>query len=258
MRFKTGLQYRVAALAAMGTQFFFGFMFIMIYRAFYKNAAADPGIPLDQLVSYLWLNQAFLYWVAIWVQDRETMDIIRSGGVAYELARPLNLYTLWFAKFVGQRVSGTLLRFLPIITVAFFLPEGFRLLPPVSVPAFLTFFLSLVLGLIIVVSFVLLIYMTGFYTLSSSGFLSFALFFSDIFTGQYVPLALMPINLQPVFYALPFAYISDFPFRVYTGSVALGEAGRGLLIQLGWAVALPLLGYFVLNRALKRAVIQGG
>jgi ABC-2 type transport system permease protein len=258
IRFKTGLQYRVAAFAAMGTQFFFGFMFIMIYRAFYKNAAVFPGMSLEQLVSYLWLNQAFLYWVAIWVQDRETINIIQTGGVAYELARPVSLYALWFAKFVGQRVSGTLLRFIPIIAIAFFLPDGYRLLPPASALSFLIFCLSLILGLVIVVSFTLLVYMSGFYTISVNGFISFALFFSDIFTGQYVPLALMPANLRPVFYALPFAYISDFPFRVYTGSAALPEAARGLLIQTAWAAALPLLGYFILNKALKRAVVQGG
>lgn len=260
IRFKTGVQYRIPALAGMCTQFFFGFVFIMIYRAFYKNVApgTDTGITLERLVTYIWLTQAFLYMIVIWIHDRETMDMIRTGGVAYELARPVDLYVLWFAKMVGQRISGVVLRFLPILAVAFFLPEGYRLMPPESVTAFLLFFISLVMGLVIVTSFLLLVYMSGFYTINITGFLNIAMMFSDACTGQFLPIVLMPADVQRVLYKLPFAYISDFAFRLYTGSIPAGEALGGLATQLAWAVALPAAGYFVLRRAVKRTVIQGG
>ncbi|HOJ12119.1 MAG TPA: ABC transporter permease, partial [Clostridiales bacterium] len=63
MRLINGMQYRVAALAGVATQFFWGFMFIMIYEAFYQSAVQTPPIELKQLVSYMWLQQAFLVFI---------------------------------------------------------------------------------------------------------------------------------------------------------------------------------------------------
>ena len=39
LRFSMGLQYRAAALAGIVTQFFWGFMEIMAFRAFYHGRA---------------------------------------------------------------------------------------------------------------------------------------------------------------------------------------------------------------------------
>ena len=52
----------------------------------------------DQLASYIWLQQAFLAFFAVWILDNEIFEEIRSGNVAYELCRPLDLYNLWFVK----------------------------------------------------------------------------------------------------------------------------------------------------------------
>ncbi len=74
MRLINGMQYRVAALAGIATQFFWGFMFIMVYEAFYDNAVQAPPIALDQLVSYIWLQQAFLAFIALWYRDGGTIQ----------------------------------------------------------------------------------------------------------------------------------------------------------------------------------------
>ena len=46
MRFIAGLQYRAAALAGVATQVFFGFIFIMVFIAFYQNSASPPPMAL--------------------------------------------------------------------------------------------------------------------------------------------------------------------------------------------------------------------
>ena len=53
MRLINGMQYRVAAVAGVATQFFWGFMFIMIYEAFYQGAVQTQPMELSQLVSYI-------------------------------------------------------------------------------------------------------------------------------------------------------------------------------------------------------------
>ena len=59
LKFKTGLQYRAAALAGISTQIFFGIVYISVYVAFYNSGSGSLPMPIDELVSYLWLNQAF-------------------------------------------------------------------------------------------------------------------------------------------------------------------------------------------------------
>lgn len=65
MRVTAGQKYRAAAWAGVATQFFFGFMYIMIYRSFYMSSASTPPMEWAQLVSYTWLQQAFLAIIAL-------------------------------------------------------------------------------------------------------------------------------------------------------------------------------------------------
>ena len=59
LKFKTGLQYRAAALAGISTQFFFGFVYVSIYIAFYESGSSNLPMELSELVSYVWLGQSF-------------------------------------------------------------------------------------------------------------------------------------------------------------------------------------------------------
>jgi len=99
-----GLQYRTAAIAGMSTQFAWGFMEIMVFRAFY---AADPAafpMSFEATASYIWLQQAFLAVFAAWLLEPEIFDCITSGNVAYELCRPVNLYDMWLARSMAGRL----------------------------------------------------------------------------------------------------------------------------------------------------------
>ena len=59
IRFINGLQYRAAALAGLSTQFAWGIMQILAFSAFYRaNPAAFP-MEFSNLVSYIWIQQAF-------------------------------------------------------------------------------------------------------------------------------------------------------------------------------------------------------
>jgi ABC-2 type transport system permease protein len=68
----------------------------------------------------------------------------------------------------------------------------------------------------------------------------------------------MPLSLQKVVNWLPFRYTADFPFRVYSGSIAGEEALWGLLIQFVWIITLGVLGAWGFRQARKRIVLQGG
>ena len=125
LRFSMGLQYRAAALAGVVTQFAWGFMEIMVFRAFYR---ADPGafpMSFSATASYVWLQQAFLALFAAWMMENEIFDTIVSGNVAYELCRPVGIYDMWFARNIAGRLSRAVLRCFPILAIAVFLPEPY-------------------------------------------------------------------------------------------------------------------------------------
>lgn len=267
------LQYRSAALAGMSTQFFFGFIYIMLYLAFYNGAGtvevseipiisilAGPSttISIGQMVTYLWLFQAFYYMVIIRQMDNELLDMIKNGNIAYEMCKPMNIYLTWFMKILSKKTIGTLLRFWPIVIVAFFLPEPFRLELPSSYIHFILFIVSLIFALIIACILILFIHIITFYTLKDKGATSLVVTIGEIFTGGIVPIVFMPKVLQVIAYLLPFRYVGDLPFRIYNGTLDISTSLINIGMQVIWIVLLGFISYKLMNRALKRVVVQGG
>lgn len=258
LRLASRLQYRVAALAGIATQFFWGFMLIMVFLAF---RASDPlASPMDpgQLASYIWLQQAFLTFVMLWYRDTELFELIVSGNIAYELARPWGLYPYWYAKLLAQRVSAAALRCLPILAVAWFLPDPYRLLPPAGLSASLLFVPALLLGLLVQVSISMFIYILTCVTMSPYATMIFVATTGEFCAGMIIPLPFMPEPLRNALYLLPFRFVSDFPFRLYSGHIAIGEAAVGIAMQLGWLALLVTTGNLAMRSVLKRVSIQGG
>ncbi|MEF3303874.1 ABC transporter permease [Paenibacillus sp. GYB003] len=258
LRLLLGLQYRAAAVAGVMTQFFFGFLFIMIFEAFYAQTSGEPPMSLEQLIVYLWLQQSFLAFIMLWFRDNELFDLITSGNIAYELCRPAGLYEFWYAKLLAQRLSAALLRCVPILVVAMLLPRPYRLTLPPAASSFMLFAAALLLGLLVLVAISMLIYISVFYTMSPVGSLLLFGLLGEFLAGMTIPVPLMPSWLQTIVLLLPFHLTADFPFRVYSGHIPPAEAFRGIGLQLLWLAALLFVGKTALRRALRRVVVQGG
>jgi ABC-2 type transport system permease protein len=258
MRLLKGLQYRVAALAGVSTQFFWGFIYIMIFEAFYGSTSVVQPISLNELIQVVWLQQSFLVFIMLWIRDNELFDLITSGNIAYELCRPTDLYCLWYAKLIAQRLSGAILRCFPIIIVASLLPYPYNFSLPQSITAFMLFLITLTLGLILIVSISMLIYISTFYTMSPMGSLLIFSVLGEFFSGLVIPIPLMPEALQKLAYLLPFRYTSDLPFRIYAGNIGTREGVISIGVQLLWILLLIALGRLWIKKALRKIIIQGG
>ncbi|MCP8967114.1 ABC transporter permease [Ectobacillus ponti] len=258
LRLQTGLQYRTAAWAGVATQFFWGLIYIMLFQAFYSGAAGKQPISLEQLTTYVWLQQAFLAFIMLWFRDNELFDLITSGNIAYELCRPADLYSFWYAKLLAQRLSAALLRFAPILLIAFWLPTPYGLsLPPGPWQGGL-FVLALLIGLLLLVAISMFIYISVFITMSPIGSLLIFAITGEFLSGMIVPLPLMPDWLQRILYVLPFRLTVDFPFRVYSGHIPTQEALWGIVQQIAWLLVLIWLGKKTMRSVLRRVVVQGG
>lgn len=254
-RFRLLLQYRAAALAGLGTQIFWGFIRVMIFGAFYA-AAGDAPQPLRfaQVVTYIWLGQAMLRMLPSW-NDGELQAMIRSGNVAYELVRPVDVYNLWYARAIALLTAPMLLRAVPMLAMALLL---FGMQLPASLEAGAAWALCTLGAALLSASIVTLLNITLLWTLVGDGVRALAGFASWLLSGIVVPLPLFPPKAQVVLEALPFRYIMDVPFRLYVGDIPAGQAAALFLQQLVWTAVLALIGRWILSRGLRRVVVQGG
>lgn len=162
LRFNTGLQYRAAALAGIVTQFFWGVMEILTFRAFYDSDPSSFPMTLQATSSYIWMQQAFLALFMAWLMEGEIFESIKNGNISYELCRPFGIYNMWFSRSLATRLSRAVLRCFPILLVAVFIPSPYGLGAPANPACFLVFLLTLALGLLNVVAFCMIIYMLSF------------------------------------------------------------------------------------------------
>lgn len=255
MHFKGELQYRAKAISGVLTQFFWGIMYIYLYSAFMGRGIA--GFSAQQMVTYVWLGQAFFVLRYINV-PKDVCTQIENGNICYNFVRPLNLYNQWYFSYIGSALSSTLLRFLPIILVAIILPPSMRIGLPVSFGAFMLFLLALIIGLLINGALSMFAVYLTFITLSTRGSSGIVNVIAGLLGGVYIPLPMLPAGLQNVLKFLPFSYISDLSFRIYIGNVDIKTALIQIAISLLWLVALVILGKLLIKSSLKKTVIQGG
>ena len=258
IRFINSLQYRAAALGGIATQYAWGFMYILMFRAFQNaNPAAYP-MEFSQTVSYIWMQQAFLALYMLWFWENEIAASVIEGSIAYELIRPVGLYSKWYCQAAANRLARAFLRCAPILVVAFLVPAPYRMALPANAGRFFLFLLSTALSLGVVVAFSMLMYISLFYTLSPMGVRMIAAVLSDFLAGGIIPLPFFPDRLRAVVELLPFAAMQNMPLRIYSGHIAGADALRGIAFQVFWLVALWAAGQAAMGRALKRVVVQGG
>jgi ABC-2 type transport system permease protein len=259
------LQYRAAALAGVATQLFFGAIRLMVFAAFYGVAAAT-GAPtpmtFGDVVAYVWLGQA-LWALLPWNPDEELVQQVRSGGMALDLLRPLDLYAHWFARTFGYRVGRTLLRGAPIVLIAgLAFPSlglgAWGLAPPPTLESALLFGASLLAAVLLSTAITMLLHVGLMHQLTAVGVQPIVAALVTLLSGMVIPLPLFPDFLQPLLRAQPMRGLCDVPYRIYTGDIAPPDALLEIVQQLGWLALLVWLGRTLLAAATRRVVIQGG
>lgn len=254
MRRKMELQYRGAVVGGIICQVFFGLILVAIYRALY--AGKPQSMPLSQITSYVWLQQAFFRMLLS--SDPELLDKIRTGGIAYDLCRPLDIYGFYYARIIAQKLTGSLMRGAPMIVFALLLPKGWGLSLPDSLAGLGFSLLALVMGLVCVSALENITMGFTMRTLDSRGMQALMNLILTTLSGNILPLTLFPDSWQKVIRLLPYAQALDAPIRLYTGDKPVLEAGWILLIQLGWALILIGAGVLFWRKNSKIIVIQGG
>ncbi|QSX04701.1 ABC-2 family transporter protein [Sedimentibacter sp. zth1] len=258
MRFKYSLQYRAAAYAGVATQFFWGIMQMLIFSAFYKENPDNFPMKFHELTSYIWLQQSTIALFFVYLMDNTIFSDIKSGNVAYELCRPMNLYNMWFAKNAAIRLAKVILRCIPILIFAMILPKPYGLTIISNASTLIMFFISMLFAFLLVLSYCMLIYIATFFMISAQGIRMLAISITEFLSGAIIPIPFFPEKVQHVISLSPWGCMQNIPFRIYSGNIAGMEAINSIVLQFIWIVILTAFGKMLLSIALKKVVVQGG
>jgi ABC-2 type transport system permease protein len=248
------LQYRLAAFAGLSTQVFWGLIKMMILQAFFAHSTAPQPISLAQAIEFIWIGQLLLQLLP-WSLDKEIEAQVKTGHVAYELVRPLDLYSLWFFRSMALRLIPTAMRGFPL---AFIAGLFFDLTLPVSWAAGGLFSISLLFATLLSSAMTTLVVISLFWTVSGEGIQRLLPHLTMLLSGMVIPLPLFPNWMQPVLNIQPFRGIIDIPVRLYTGIIPTNEAVYYIAFQCAWLLIFVVAGRWLMNIALKRISIQGG
>jgi ABC-2 type transport system permease protein len=256
IRFIKGLQYRAAALAGLMTQFAWGFMEILAFLAFYHTNPTAFPMKFSHLVSYIWMQQAFLALFVPWGFNGDAVETIVSGNICYDLARPMNIYNRWFFEMIADRVSRAALRCFTILIVAFILPAPFRMTLPSDLFQFSMFIIAAPIAMFAATSYCLIDYISTFYTMSRYNAVFVIL--ANFLSGGYIPIPFFPEPFRKIAELLPFAAMQNMPLRIYSGDIAGMNAVQGIGLQIFWFAAMLIFGKLLMKRSLKQVIAQGG
>jgi len=230
----------------------------LAFYAFYRENPHAFPMSLEQTVAYIWMQQAFVALFFIWFYDNSIFASIENGDIAYEMVRPMDLYGRWFAMTGANRMSRAVLRCFPILMVAVLIPGVLRMRMDISIAYFFIVLMSMLLSMLVVVSFSMLIYISAFYTINSMGVRIIVGVAADFLAGGYLPIPFFPDTLRRFVELSPFGSMQNMPLLIFSG-VVRGEAMlQGLLLQVFWFVVLVVVGRLWLSYALKRVIAQGG
>jgi len=252
--FRTLLQYRGAAIGGLITQLFFGLINLMIFHAFFSMGGENQPMNLSEVVTYLWLNQAF-FAMQPWQPDGDVRQMMRTGSVAYELTRPCSLFWLWMARAVAMRSAPTLLRAAPILIVAHLF---FGLELPPSWAAAGSYVVSITAALLLSSAITVVLNGSLFWTISADGMSVLTLPLLTSLSGLNIPLPFYPDWMQGFLRWQPFRGLLDVPSRIYSGAIPADQAWLEIAKQFAWTGIFLMLGSWMVRHGMKRLVIQGG
>lgn len=227
------------------------FIFTQLWRSTSQGRSliSLTGFDVAQLIWYLAFTEAIVTSVSQPEVDQE----VRSGDVAYRIARPLAYPLYHLSAMLGERLLRFAINLLVGSLVALLVVGPIRFGPLAVVAAIVTAIGGFVIDRMVVLTIALL----AFWVENTSGI---QLLYSRcvmLLGGLLIPLDAYPEWLQRISRALPFQYLVYQPARLFVQADASGVNAL-LLIQLliGAIVLVPLL--LIYRAGLRRVSAQGG
>ncbi len=225
------------------------FIFTQLWRA--TGQSDQTGFTLVQLIWYLAFTEAIMTSTIMGPSDVDRE--VRSGDLAYRLARPLPYPLYHLGAALGERLLRFTLNLLVGVIVALFVVGPLAVGP-------LALALSLSLALLSFVAdwtWEMTISLLSFWIEDTIGIRILYRRALMILGGMLIPLEAYPLGLRQIAEALPFQYLVYAPARLFVRpDVDFWLVAAGALLLVG-AVGVAVL-VFVYRMGLRQVSAQGG
>lgn len=252
--FRRQSTYRLAALGGLAANLTFGLLKLAILSAAVRTTSGDlGGYDLATMSAYIWISQGLLGSVNLYGR-LDLVDRVKTGDVAVEFLRPIDLQAATLATELGRGLFTLLPRGLPLLLVGILVgmsgPSGWL--------GWLAGPISLVLGMLTSYAMVYLIAVAGFWLVDVRGIQMFYMAVAGFLGGLFVPIWIFPGWLTTLAVATPFPAMLMYPVDVLSGRAEGLEIVGLLAAQAGWLLVLLAVGQ-ALTRAGRRVLeVQGG
>ena len=250
--FRRQSTYRAAMVAGIFTNAVFGVILASVLLAAFESQPEINGLDASAAVTITFITQGMLL-ITTAFGWHELSDRVRTGDIATDLQRPVDVSLYWMAMFVGASAFSAVGRGVPP-----FLLGGlvFDLRLPDSVATWIGFAATVAGAAAVASRWWFLVSLSSFWFIGDiKGLVSLASGLQLFCSGTIVPLQFFPDALGELLRRTPFAAMAQLPAEVFLG---LQGAGPVLGAQAGWALALHACGLVVLRRAARKLVIEGG
>jgi ABC-2 type transport system permease protein len=225
----------------------------IIYLAVWTSIANSKGS-----VNGLTANDFVTYYMMLLIVDQITSNIVihtfaykvQDGSLSGELVRPIHpMLTNALVNNIAFKAL-TVMGFVPIWTILFFVfrPDfshvtlgGILLAIPALI---LGFFVGFLLSASITA---LAFWTTRVYSIHEFYYASILLF-----SGQFVPLTLMPKLIQDIAQFLPFQLLIYYPIQLILGKLSTAQIVQGYITGLIWLLIASILFSWIWQNGVKR------
>jgi len=245
--------YRSATIAGVFTNTVFGFLLAYVLQAVYAERSTVGAFDVADAVTFTFVAQGLLMPLGLFSYT-EMADRIKTGDVIVDLQRPFDHQAWWAAVEYGKAGFYSLFRGIPPFLAGALV---FDLRLP-TVGTFAAFLVAVALAVGISFAYRYILQLTAFWLMDVRGTNQLGMLTAHFLCGAFIPIVFFPGWLEAVCRILPFAWMLQVPIEVWLGQ----HEGADLLLvyaaQLAWVGALVALGRWVLSRAVRRVVVQGG
>ncbi|GAA1663957.1 hypothetical protein GCM10009830_06850 [Glycomyces endophyticus] len=250
--FKRKIAYKTTWLFSV----LFGGWSLLAGLAVWSNLIGDGemgGYDWQAMKAYLIVG--FLTSTLAWAgSDWEMANRILDGLVAVDLTKPVDFQRARAGEYIGGMAASVPAAILGTAAAVLI----FRPAPPDSALAAVLTVVSVLFIFPLAFGITYLSVLTCFVTQRYLGIQWARDTMLAFFSGMMVPLALMPLWLQGVAWALPFVHFTTTPASIYLGRVDTAGALGLLAAEAAWAVGLWVIGRLIWSQLVKKVTVHGG
>jgi ABC-2 type transport system permease protein len=254
LRIQKALAYRFDLISVICVQCIVMFAISYFWIAAYGRVDSVHVISKKSMLTYTTISILMGNLLSMNVQNR-IIDNIRTGNVALDMLKPVNMYGFYFAEDIGELVISLFQKVLPLFIISSFM---FEVPIPKSFSNFILFLVSFVFAYLINWLLAALLGLWAIQIISMEPLEAVKSYIIKLLSGSIIPLWFFPKSIQAVLEMLPFVSIYQVPLGIYIGKYTVQEAGIRMGLQLFWVLVLFAMFQIIQRKMSVRVFIQGG